>query len=199
MKAKSVGAKIRNKKKNKGVKSLYEEFMQDAIPVHEADNPLETVTEARQRQMGATYKGDILSAMLSCDAGRAIADICGDTEDARKLFDAFIRYDNAKTVYFRRVLSRKRFPAVSSLDFMPERFETRSDDSTDIRTEDEKVADSREAMNRWGGYLGKIKSHERVAIRGAVDRTARMHDNQGATSHGKRFVAAMRRLVDAME
>lgn len=171
-------------------------------PRQEADKPLETVMQARARQMNRKATDAMLGSHLCEDTGRAI-DIGSKNEtECKALWGVFISFDKAEHNYFRQIIGRPRFPSVSKMEFMPERLETRADDRPDLRSEDEKIRDASNGWARWQGYLGHLAAHERSAIIRAAWQMDDLHKGDTLTAAGNAFVLAMRSLrevVDALE
>lgn len=164
----------------------------------EIDNPTETVREARKRHMPRANRSTLLDPIMCEQAGQAIA-IAADADEAAKLWEVFTAYDRAHGAYSRLVLGRSRFPSISKMEFMPERLETRADDRPDLRTEDERVRDARNAMAAWDAHMAKLRPWQRHIIAGVVRQAETLHDLGVLTSAGRSFVAAVRRLRDVRE
>ena len=187
----------KRKAKKARVQTLYEKWEADSVTTNEADNPTETVMQARARHAGAAPSHDMLAPVWCEPAGRALA--IGAPDEYAKLFALFVAYDSAMRTYSRIVLGRSRHPAVSKLEFMQERFETRADDVIDLRSEDERIADARESHARWVADLGKLRSWDRIIIERAALQTETMQICGQLTSAGRSFVAAMIRLAEVVD
>lgn len=173
----------------------FRDMAQDAEPViiEERDDPLATVIAARKRHNPA-FRGDVRQTILSEPAGQAIVALAGAGEAGQRLWAIFLDYDRAKTVYFGRVLSQQRFPKVAKLEMMPERFEARDDTPPDLRSEEERIASAREAMNGWGKRLAELSSRDRMAVNLAIDRLVEVFKDGKPTPAGLRMVKALREL-----
>lgn len=187
-----------------GVKSIYKRFEDLQRAIDEADaqaekqeDPREVVKAARARMMGKKPSELMLLAMLYHPAGMAIY-LSGE-KDARVLWHAFDMFDMCEQGYFRRVIGRPRFAATSRMEFMPERLETRADDSPDPRTEEQKIAYTTKAWMQWQGLLGQLPGFQRSAIIRASWQMDELHKGGSLTVHGKSFIAAIRSLADILE
>lgn len=186
----------------KSVASLHGKFARDAererIEAVEIDKPLETVMHARARQMGRKPSESLLSPMLCDQAGQAIRIGAKDMDEARKMWDTFCTFDAVHERFCRRVLNVSRHPPVSKMEFMPERMETRADDRPDLRTEDEKIRDARNAMSEWDSNLSKLQRWQEQIIRSVSRQCETLHVNGNLTNAGISFVSAMRQLLEVV-
>lgn len=205
-KAKTKGAKIKAKKAAKaakaalgGVAALYAQFERDAAspPPQPLDDPLAAPTQARRNQMGEKFSDkDLLDSSNETEAGKALAVAVADKDERRDLFELFMAYDKAVSIYCIRVLGRSRFPAVSKLEFMPERLETRADDRPDLRTEEQKIESARRDMAYWDGILVRLHPYRARIIRNAHNE--RFVSTGALTGAGRSFIAAIRALRDVV-
>lgn len=196
MKAYTKGAKRRNK--SKGVTALYQQFEEQAqIATVERDDPMETVISARARQTGKP-ESEVLHPMLCFDAGRAIDAGARSKDEAVRMWDVFADMDAAHSASVYHTTGKPRSPAVSKMEFMPERFEVRHDFPIDLRTEDERHD---AAMRRWREAkhkLGFLSGREWHSIMDAFWQNTALFDH-GITVHGQTFVAAMRVLCEVVD
>lgn len=190
------------RRQKKGGKRAMQQNWQEAEQVNmvtiEIDNPTDTVREARKRHMPRANRSTLLDPIMCEQAGQAIT-LAADGDEAAKLWEVFTAYDRAHGTYSRLVLGRSRFPSISKMEFMPERLETRADDRPDLRTEDERVRDARNAMAAWDAHMAKLRPWERHIIAGVVRQAETLHDLGVLTVAGRSFVAAVRRLRDVVE
>lgn len=161
------------------------------------EDPRAVALQARCRMIGLQPTPDNLREVSSPDYGHpaliAIRKIGG--RDADRLREAFIELDLAEHRFFALVLNMSRFANVAKLEFLPEIFEARADDSFDLRPHDEKVA---AAKKRWYFWLKRMKvltGHEHTLIDDALRRYAGFVRDGSVTTSGQAFVAAMRVLV----
>lgn len=196
MKAYTRGAKRRAKK---GVAAMYSEFKEEAVvQVVERDDPQRTVREARARQTGKREK-DVLLPMLCFDAGRAIDAGARNREEADAMWKTFSEFHAAHKNSVYHTTGKPMFPAVSKMEFLPERFEVRHDFApVDLRTEDERHRDAMNAWATWRHRLGSLTPRERYSIDCASRQMDTLYDG-GITVHGKTFVAAMRVLCEVVD
>ena len=161
-------------------------------PAEPQRDPREVVAEARRRALG---RDDVLRPMFCEPAGQAIALGTTDADEARELYAAFCRFDRADETYMRRIIGRARFQAVSKLEILPERLETRADDVIDTRSEDQKDRDAVNTWMRWQGLLGRLSAREHSLIAGVSRHTVGpVHRDGALTPAGADFLAAMRAL-----
>lgn len=198
MNAYSRGAKKRAKRGKRALEAL-QERVQDAITIVEQDKPQETVINARARIMNRPPSKMLLHPMLCEEAGRAIDLGAKDPEEAMKLWGVFKRYDQAEHIYYTRIIGNSRFPNVSKMEYLPEVFETSADDVIDTRTFEQKVNDTQNAWQKWNGYLGHMKGHERQSIIRASWRMDELHKGGDLTVTGIAFVAALRVLMEVVD
>lgn len=192
-------------RKRKSTKRGHEQLM-GAI-YEEAPQPQEdpriVVLTARCVQMGKEpTEANRLAAswqIMGDPAGRAIAAEARDDMEAGKLWELFRRYDACHDAHHRRIIGRPRFPNVSKVEFLPETFEAREDEATDIRTQDEK---DRDAANRWHRCMAviyKLARHEREALMGALFLRVPLTKGATCTTAGRQFVMALRMVRDVEE
>ena len=195
----SRAAKRRQKRSGKrAMQKNWQETEQVNMATIEIDNPTETVREARRRHMPRANRSTLLDPIMCEQAGQAIT-LAAEGDEAAKLWEVFTAYDRAHGTYSRLVLGRSRFPSISKMEFMPERLETRADDRPDLRTEDERVRDARNAMAAWDAHMAKLRPWERNIIAGVVRQAETLHDLGVLTAAGRSFVAAVRQLRDVVE
>lgn len=193
-KARTQGEKRRAKKGR--VTDLYEQWREEAVIPVEVDNPTETVLNARARRLNAEPDRCFLGEMFGEDAGIAIHLGAKGLDEANTLWSLFKRYDRHDETFHRLVIGKPRFPAVSKLEFMPERMETRADDVIDTRTQDERIRDARNDKARWDGLLERLYPFQRIIIKRATRHMETLHERGALTSAGRSFVAAMRALSE---
>lgn len=190
------------KLKKKNGKRHYER-MQEAVNAPAPEpyvDPRSVVKEARARIMGLDPSDAMLTEMLVSQPGQAIYAGARNADEARHLWAVFCAFDAADDAYSRRVIGRQRFPSVSRLEMMPERFETRADDRPDTRTEDEKVRDARNGMARWEGFMVSLGPYFRFCVVSAARQTCGTLIVDGRlTTAGEAFVRAMRALRECSE
>lgn len=186
----------------KSVASLHGKFEREAererMEAVEIDRPLDTVMHARARQMGYKPSDALLSPMLCEQAGQAIRIGAKTADEARNMWDTFCAFDGVHERYCRCVLNTSRHPPVSKMEFMPERMETRADDRPDLRTEDEKIRDARNAMSEWDDNLSKLQRWDEKIIRSVSRQCETLHVNGDLTNAGISFINAMRQLVEVL-
>lgn len=170
---------------------------QKSRAAHPAEDPRAVALQARCRMIGLQPTPDNLREVSSPDYGHpaliAIRKIGG--RDADRLREAFIELDLAEHRFFALVLNMSRFANVAKLEFLPEIFEARADDSFDLRTPAEKVAAAKKRWYFWIKRMKALSSHEQVLIDDALRRYAGFIRDGSVTTTGHAFVAAMRVLV----
>lgn len=197
-KARTAGAKRRARAAQGGIRTLYAKFSRQAAqPTSEPPvDPLEAPAQARANRVGNLPRRELLDPSLETEAGKALWVGVKDATERRELFELFMAYDKAVNIYYLRILGRARFPAVSKLEYMPERLETRADDRPDLRTEAQKIDAARRDMAHWDGLLDRLHPHRARIIRNAHNETfVRAGELTGA---GRSFIAAMRALQDVV-
>ncbi|WP_449043741.1 hypothetical protein [Paracoccus versutus] len=160
------------------------------------EDPRKVVLNKRCRDMGLGENRDnrrlMSSPMLEDPAGQVIYLEAGS--DAARLWQTFCKLDAADAVYHARVLGRSRHAKCGKVEFMPERLETRPDDETDYRSDDEKYRGAVNNWMRWHGLVGCLAGHEQSAIWDGIYLRCEMHKGGKATTRGTAFVAALRML-----
>ena len=147
--------------------------------------------KARARHMGksASKWREMRDEALSEQAGRALRLLC-DPDTADRLLGHYKSLTAAEARYH-AAIGRGLYPKTARIEMMPERFETRSDDSPDLRTEEDRYHQAVTAWMRWQGYIGRIDKHMAKAIYDAYRREAVLVDAGKVKPAGRRFVAAM--------
>lgn len=198
MRAYTKGAKRRNRG---GKRALFaqQQAKEDALVMTvEKDDPQKTVREARARQLGKPEKAVLLN-MLCFDAGRAIDAGARDREEADVMWRVFSEFHQAHKNSVFHTTGKPMFPAVSKMEFLPERFEVRHDFApVDLRTEEERHRDAMNVWSSWKHKLGFLTSRERYSIDCASRQMDTLYDG-GITVHGQTFVAAMRTLCEVVD
>lgn len=165
------------------------------------DDPRRTVLSKRCKDMGKEVSREnrlaMSAQMMGDQAGQAIS--IGAPRDAARLFKTFIDFDNADERYHRRILGRSRHAKCGKVEFMPERFEARDDETTDTRTDEERDRAAVNAWMAWHGLLGHLAAHERTAIHDGMYLRGALHVGGVLTTRGTAFVSALRVLADVAE
>lgn len=191
------GAKRRAKKAGKGVHDLYRQFEREAVavPPEPEEDPLKAPMQARARRLGVKPSHDVLAPYLETEAGKALHIAVKDEDERRALLQVFLDYDRAVTLFSRRCLSRHRFPAVSKMEFMPERLETSADDAPiDTRSDDERADAARKAMKEWDALLAQLHIWQSNIIKSVSYRQETLVEEGELTGAGRSFVAAIKKL-----
>ena len=159
-----------------------------------------TVFQARARQMGVTPEA--MTAMnataLSEPPGQAIHMIhAGDT--ANRLWEVYAAFTAAEARYLRRYISASVHAKTAKLEAMPEVFETRDDQSPDLRDADERDRDAITAWARWRDHLAGIPRHHQSIIFDVAYARVEPVRNGRVTQRGRLFVAAIEALADRVD
>lgn len=195
----SKAQRRKRKKALTGKRALFalHQTVEDGMKPDRKDKPTETVMQARARRLGTTASLDLVTNdMLGDPCGEAIHLGVKPAVEARRVWDVFKRMDAADDAFCRRILGKRRFPAVSKMEFMPERLETGPNEPLDVRTEDEKIAAARDAQRSWQGLFDRLYQWQRLAIESAARGRETLHQSGALTAAGRSFVAAMQRLTD---
>ena len=171
---------------------------EEAPVIKVQEDPRIVVLSARCRHMNKPDTKETRLAlswqMMGDPAGRAIRIEARD--DADKLWDMFCRLDARHDAYRRRNIGRPRFAKVTKMEYLPETFETREDDSNDHRTPEEKDRDATNGWQRWLGFMRRMTVHERMAIYDGLWRRCDLTKGGISTTAGVQFVMALRVLRD---
>ena len=190
-------SKAARRKRKKGYRKMFEAQAQgDMTPREPRDNPTATVMQARARRLGKKPSRDLLDDMLGDPCGEAIHLGVKPAVEACRVWDVFKRMDAADDAFCRRIIGKRRFPAVSKMEFMPERLETGPNEPLDVRTEDEKIAAAWDAHRNWSGLFDKLYPWQRHAIESAARGREVLQRHGALTTAGRSFVAAMVRLTE---
>lgn len=180
-------------KARKTARDLYGEYRDEVMTAQrEPQEDPRAVAIAARIRAGAPDANEAQRPMWGEAAGQAIAQQA--PAEAAELWDTFKRIDAADDAYARRFTGIRRFPNVTKLEMMPERFETRDDDRPDSRTPDEKDRDAVAAWTRWQGLLSRLRQDQHAIITDAMRHRARLMHGGKPTKAGKAFVAAMQAL-----
>lgn len=205
MKAKTNAQKLAQKRK-RGMSKREHEALRETIharPVPAREDPRATVLSARCRHLGKADTRDNRAAaawpILGDPAGLAISIASRDDEEAAKLWVVFCDYDAAHAAYHRRIIGKSRSPNVSRMEFLPERFETREDETVDTRSDDEKDRDAVNGWRRWSDMVSKLPKRERIVLRAGLWLLADLTHGAKCTLIGRQFVNALRDLRDIAE
>ena len=195
MKAYTKGAKRRGKKYSKR-KDMYPQFEREeaAAPITVEEDPLKTALRARGNAVGEKPYPELRDAMLGDEAGKALWVAIGSTDERRELYNVFAEYDRALSLYHSRVLGRQRFPAVSKMEFMPERLQASASDHVDLRTTEEKAEASRKRMAEMEEALDKLHTWNKAIIRSVAFHQETLVNQGKLTGAGRNFVAAVKQL-----
>lgn len=195
-------AKRRNKKTGKRAMFARQQAIEDIqVQTIERDDPQKTVREARARQTGRPE--DIVTApIFGEDAGRAIDAGARNRDEAAEMWRVFRAFDQAHRASVFHSTGRPMFPAVSKMEYMPERFEVRADFTPDLRSDQEHHDAAMRAWDYWRHVTGHLTPRERYSVTAASWQSDELHRDGGLTVHGVTFVAAMRAMcavVDTLE
>lgn len=193
----SKAARRRRKKAIGGKRELFGtmEAIEEMTTNRPKDNPLDTVRKARARHLSCTASDEVLAPMLGDPCGQAISIGAENKQEAANLWQVFSDLDAADDAFHRRILGKPRFPAVSKMEFMPERLETGPNEPPiDIRTEDERIAAARDAWAHWRADLDKLYPWQRMAVTRGMRQMEAMHIRGALTAAGRSFVSGIRAL-----
>lgn len=164
--------------------------------VRVGEDPRKVVLNKRCRDMGIAENRDnrrLMSLpMLEDHAGQVI--YLEAKADADRLWQTFCRLDKVDAVYHARILGRSRHAKCGKIEFMPERLESRPDEATDHRSDEEKQRSAVNNWMRWHGFLGHLNASEQSAIWDGIYLRCEMHKGGKPTTRGRAFVAALRML-----
>lgn len=198
----SKAAKRRARKTGKRTLFARQQTIEDMqVQTIERDAPQQTVREARARQTGRP-EDIVVDPIFGEDAGRAIDAGARNRDEAAEMWRIFRAFDQAHRASVFHSTGRPMFPAVSKMEYMPERFEVRADFSPDLRSEEQRHADAMRAWEYWRHVTGLLSPRERYSVLNASWQTDQLHKDGGLTVHGITFVAAMRAMcavVDTIE
>jgi hypothetical protein len=162
--------------------------------------PEDKVLRARARQMGKPEqkKSKMKAEALAFAAGRAIYSI-HEGKPAARLWDAYTRLTDAEARYLKHATGLSLYAKTARLEYLPERFEARDDDSPDMRTDDEKFQDASNKWRYWRGLVMHLSCFQQTCIFDVAYGRLDPMDAGGITSYGGRFVEALERFADVVD
>jgi len=161
-----------------------------------------TVLEARSRHSGGKDVQEVRHPVYSEPAGQAIMALqTGRDAQQRgvRLWDTFVGFTTAEDRYARRYLGLRLHAKTAKLEMMPERVETRPDDTPDLRSDAEKDRDAVNNWMRWRGFIGHLPSQKQQAIFNIVYGRSLAMEGGEVTSCGRQFVDALSELANVVE
>lgn len=196
MTAHTVAAKRRAKKARKSVQDLYREFERDLppAPIKVEEDPLKAPMRARAIKVGENPSEKVLHPMLECEAGCALWVGVKSVDDRRRLFNVFLEYDLTRSLFASRVLNTTRFPAVSKMEFRPERLEASASDVVDLRSPQEKADAAKKKMAEWDAHLDRLPIWQGRIIRSVSNRQETCVIEGELTTAGRSFIVAIKAL-----
>lgn len=192
----SKAAKLKARKKSLR-NDLYQQWEEQALPVIQEpeEDPLKAPMRARSYRLGEEPDTANLNPALETEAGNALHIGVKDQEERKALFSTFMEYDKAVSLFSIRCLNRQRFPAVSKMEFLPERLEVSANSNDkDLRTEDQKVGDARDAMRLWDNRMNQLQPWRARIIRSVSYQQETLVRYGQLTNAGRSFVAAIKAL-----
>jgi len=162
-----------------------------------ATDPRKTALQARCRIAG---KPDTLKDRLALSgqhSGSQIGLVMQHMLTPRETADLWQTYQawcTAEATYRRRYLGQGEFAKGASIKAVPERMETDTSHTVDLRTSDEKDADAVTSWMRWQGQLGMIEADQRTALHDARLERAVLWADAAPTQRGIQAVRALQAL-----
>ena len=170
-------------------------------------DPRRETLDSRCRRFGLTPNDDnreiVGSSWMGCDLGFVIeARTSGRDHMHQKArhWDVFSRWSRAEATYRARYLGQGEQPASAALQMIPDRMETDSSATVDLRTPDERDRDAVSSWMRWQGFLGHLPRESRTVLHCARrgDGPALWRDGE-PTPAGLVALDALRDLSDVTE
>lgn len=163
----------------------------------------ETAEDGTTIAAAARWNAKVLKTMdhvaMGTPAGRAIF-LSAKGDEARKLLDTFTKLTIAEERYHRVVLGVSMHAKTGWMEMLTERVETSADhDAPDLRDEGEKARAASNAWARWRGYLGHLDAGRQTDIIAVVRGRREPHDGQRVTPAGRRFISALRDLIEVVD
>lgn len=209
--------------KLKAKKALKDEFALAETPRREKDgnttrrkrtaelrqerDPARTALQARARQMGVKNWKALRAQALGEAAGQAIyLYVEEEITDAGKragiaadMWAAYAGLTNAEARYHRVCLGKSMAAKVAKVEYFPEVIEAKPDEQPDLRDDDEKHRDAKNAWDKWLGHLNELSLGDSSIIQ-SVSRgwTDPMIDGK-LTLKGRLFAKAVERLSERVD
>lgn len=163
----------------------------------QAEEPQRTALQARVRHFGGedTQKG---RAALSDDfCGSQIGFVmkakCSNDE-AKRLWQMFRAWCAAEDQYRRRYLGQSEHPKGAAIAMVPDRMETDTGHSVDLRTAEQRDRDAVRAWMQWQGHLGRLGKADRLALQDMRLERVDLWRDKAPTSRGLAALEALRAL-----
>ena len=203
-KAYTKGAKLRAKKEMPGLAPVDRREKDGRVrrstrPDYER-SPEDKVLRARARHMGKPEqkKSKMKSEALAFAAGRAIYSL-HEGKPAARLWEAYTRLTDAEARYLKHSTGLSLYAKTARLEYLPERFESRADDSPDLRTDDEKFQDASNKWMYWRGLVMHLPSFQQTIIFDIAYGRVDPMDGGEITPYGGRFVEALEKFADVVD
>lgn len=166
------------------------------------NDPTKVVLQARVRHLGGkdTKEGrrDADRTHLSTKIGLVMQYECGQDE-VRKLWQVFTGWCAAEDTYRRRYLGASENAKGAAIQMVPDRMETDTGHTVDLRSGEERDRDAVTNWMRWQGHLGALSAAQSTALHDARLERVELWREQAPTHRGMQSLQALRALRKEVE
>lgn len=166
------------------------------------NDPQRTALQARVRRFGGedTAKGRKALSDDFCGSqiGLVMKATCSDAE-CKRLWQTFRSWCAAEDQYRRRYIGQSEHPKGAAIAMVPDRMETDSGHTVDLRDADQRDRDAISGWMRWQGHLGHLsREYHRAMVDARLERVDLWRD-QKPTRPGLLALDALRALHKIVE
>lgn len=134
------------------------------------NDPQKTALQARVRQFGGkdtkTGRKALSDEFCGSQIGLVMKATCGDAE-CQRLWQTFRAWCAAEDQYRRRYLGQCEHAKGAAIAMVPDRLETDTSHSVDLRDPEQRDRDAVQTWMRWQGNLGKLSRQHMAALHDA--------------------------------
>jgi hypothetical protein len=172
----------------------------DRRHTNQAENPMQTVTAARQRRTGIADPQDARQPLCGTDMGLCIrAMTLGDNR--AEMTNAWAAISAAHRNYRLLIIGQTGDPQGAAIPMLPEAMETDPSLRIDLRTHEQRVDAAKAAWRAWEAKINALPMPSlKWALRGALDGflgDGALWRDQAPTQTGRIAVQALRMALDA--
>lgn len=161
---------------------------------------VEVTREAKGKALSRETKRAVARPLLGEPMGMVIARLAEDRDEEAALWDVWCGFTSAMRTYRLRVLGTDLNPKGQHLPLVAERVETLPEETTDLRTEEEKVEGAKESRRRWMDRLARMYGADRpLLIQAESGMGKALWEGKAPTHYGRLTFNALKRLAKVIE